>query len=154
MPPVAAPERMGFQASSLWRTATSEQSQTENRAPQTAKLPPNTGARYCKVKVCRGAVGGGGEVVEAVMVMVASLFLVMTEDKWKSADNTDEGPGAAGAEWGKGERQNKLKDRERGGLLANCRRFSSTDGATGRAPPTAYHKSGFGSRGIFGCAAR
>lgn len=55
MPPVAAPERMGFQASSLWRTATKEQSQTEKRAPQTAKFPPKTGARYCKVG------GGGGD---------------------------------------------------------------------------------------------
>lgn len=52
MPPVAAPERMGFQASSLWRTATREQSQTENRAPQTAKFPPRTGARYWRGCCC------------------------------------------------------------------------------------------------------
>lgn len=71
MPPVAAPERMGFQASSLWRTATSEQSQTEKRAPQTAKLPPNTGARYCKgfffvMQLVEEVMGGAGvKVIKA-----------------------------------------------------------------------------------------
>ena len=38
-PPVAAPEAMEFQGSSLLRAQTSMQSNVENRPPQTAKLP-------------------------------------------------------------------------------------------------------------------
>ena len=43
-PPVSAPAAMLFQGSSLCRTATSVQSNVENRPPHTAKLPPILGA--------------------------------------------------------------------------------------------------------------
>mmetsp|Transcript_10381 Transcript_10381/g.17845 ORF Transcript_10381/g.17845 Transcript_10381/m.17845 type:complete len:257 (-) Transcript_10381:382-1152(-) len=43
-PPVSAPAMIGFQGSSFFRRATSEQSKVEKSPPQIAKLPPILGA--------------------------------------------------------------------------------------------------------------
>lgn len=44
-PPVKAPDMIEFQGSSFCRIPFNPQSKVEKRPPQTAKLPPNTGAR-------------------------------------------------------------------------------------------------------------